>query len=43
MQPKNIEYFFLYREDPAPEPQAAYKQEFTLKCPEIILEINSKK
>lgn len=41
MSPKSIDYFFRFREDPHPEPMAAYKQEFTLQCPEILLDLNS--
>lgn len=33
MTTRSINYFFRYREDPNPEPHAAYKQEFTLQCP----------
>lgn len=41
MTPKNIEYFFLYKEEPHPEPRSAYKQEFTLHCMESLLELYS--
>lgn len=42
MTTKNIEYFFLYKEEPHPEPRSIYKQEFTLNCMESLLELYCK-
>lgn len=42
MSISTIEYFLKWKEHPNPQPNSEHKREFTMQCPEFLIELNSK-